>query len=111
MVPEPWTWTDAEGGAALRRDLATQGWSCFHAPGLAAEVDDPVALGEKLFGLRPVRLHRQEITPVPGSPPSGGYWRNTAEAQLHTDGPRFGLPPSAVSMMCRRPAADGGDVL
>jgi hypothetical protein len=111
MVPEPWSWSDADGGARLRGDLAAQGWSFFHAPHLEAEVDDPVSLGRKLFDLRPLRVHRQVITPVAGASPTSGYWRNTVEALVHTDGPRFGLPPSALSMMCRTPAADGGDVV
>ena len=69
----------------------------------------PSALAQQLFGWRPLRLHRQQITPDRENPVDRRYWRSKLEAKLHTDGPRFGIPPSALFMFCEHPPAEGGD--
>lgn len=110
MLPEPWIWDEAEGGERVRRELAAQGWSRFHAPEMLALSERPSALAQQLFGWRPLRLHRQQITPDRENPVDRRYWRSKLEAKLHTDGPRFGIPPSALFMFCEHPPAEGGDV-
>ena len=54
--------------------------------------------------------HRQQITPDRENPVDRRYWRSKLDAKLHTDGPRFGIPPSALFMLCEHPPAEGGDV-
>jgi hypothetical protein len=111
MSVEPWSFAMSEGPARMQGELDAQGWSVFHAPELLALSADPVALTRALFGAEPLRFRRQELKADPANPLRAGYWRSTREARVHTDGPACGLPPSALVMVCKQPARDGGDVL
>ncbi|MEO7326972.1 MAG: TauD/TfdA family dioxygenase, partial [Minicystis sp.] len=111
MSSDPWMFDEIEGPARVQRELAEQGWTLFHAPELLHRAEDPLGLSALLFGGLPLRYRSQELQADPVDPQRADYWRSKREAKLHTDGPACGLPPSAVVMMCRQPASDGGDVI
>lgn len=69
--------------------------------------DTPWAFAERLFGERVLLVERQPIRPVPGG---RTFASSGAFTPLHTDSQtHLGVPASVQVLVCRRPAATGGE--
>ncbi|MFO0758818.1 MAG: TauD/TfdA family dioxygenase [Byssovorax sp.] len=111
MSDEPWIFRGPQDRPRIQAELDDRGYARFHAPELLGMTGDPPAICRLLFGAEPLRMRCQEIRPDPRDPLRTGYWRSIREAKIHTDGPALGIPPSALVMLCKQPAAEAGDTL
>jgi gamma-butyrobetaine dioxygenase len=87
---------EASGAAVLRVERAVEEATL-----------SPWTFAERLFGERVVMVERQPIRAIPGG---RTFASSSAFTPLHTDSQTsFGVPASAQVLVCRRPAAKGGE--
>lgn len=94
----------------VRARIAQDGYALLSADECSGARDlEPWALVEALIGERPVMLERQTIRPIEGG---RSFASNRAATPLHTDSQDFlGTPPALQVMVCRQPAAAGGETI
>ena len=113
-VPMHWPETEADGPASLWTQVNDRGYAVVRA-GEAASLP-PAQLVERLLGRPAAKLDVVSIKPKPPETltrvQQRSYTHTTVGAALHMDpDPEGVLPPHLVMMVCRRPAADGGESL
>lgn len=103
----PWAWTDSDGANRVWTEMEQTGHSLFNDPAALEKAHDPIAFGESIFGVRPIRYQRMIVAPsLKGNQQT--LPKTMFAGTLHNDCAQLGMPPHVQVMVCERQAKEGG---
>lgn len=106
----PWAWSDAEGANRVWAGMEQTGYSLYNDPAALEKICDPIAFGESIFGIRPIRFQKMIIEPsLKGNQQT--LPKTMFAGTLHNDCAQLGMPPYVQVMVCERQAKEGGGTI
>lgn len=106
----PWAWSDSEGANRAWAEMEQAGYSLFNDPAALEKVRDPIAFGESIFGVRPIRYQKMIVEPsLKGNQQT--LPKTMFAGTLHNDCAQLGMPPHVQVMVCERQAKEGGGTI
>lgn len=106
----PWAWSADEGANRVWAEMEQTGYSLFRDPAALEKINDPIAFGESIFGVRPIRYQRMIVEPsLKGNQQT--LPKTMFAGTLHNDCAQLGMPPHVQVMVCERQAKEGGGTI
>jgi hypothetical protein len=103
----PWAWSEEDGANRAWAEMEEQGFSLFNDPAALDKARDPIAFGESIFGVRPIRFQKMIVEPsLKGNQQT--LPKTMFAGTLHNDCAQLGMPPHVQVMVCERQAKEGG---
>jgi hypothetical protein len=109
-VESPWAWSYTEGANRVCAEIDQTGYSWFNDPDALEKIRDPIAFGESIFGVRPIRFQKMIVEPsLKGNQQT--LPKTMFAGTLHNDCAQLGMPPHVQVMVCERQAKEGGGTI
>jgi hypothetical protein len=106
----PWAWSDIDGVNRVCAEMDQTGYSWFNDPAAQEKIRDPIAFGEAIFGVRPIRYQKMIVEPsLKGNQQT--LPKTMFAGTLHNDCAQLGMPPHVQVMVCERQAKEGGGTI